>query len=806
MPCPRLHLLLLPGLALACNSASIGAPDDPSVATAPPVAFWASQPVDPDETVLVTGGNLDGSVQVELAQLPDGDPGAPATRSPSVSSWTSLAPLTATTRSVTATVPASWTAGVYALRLRSGPRAGSVQLVNAPDPWFVQGDQGSVATPGGYLYVSGTCLERTGGAGPQAALVNPATGAVAAALPLLDRITTSVGYALRYRVPASVAEGEYQLWLHNGRGGSAGWVRFRSFLEAPVETVTVKQVEAWPSTVFDVTKQAGSNDDARFAAALAAVEAAGGGRVYVPAGTYSLSTQLALPDRTVLCGDGKAASRLMWSTDPGVLGGYGRSTLVRGKQLVGWPLRNATFALEGVSIEASDTFRGDVVERDHIQGRGWLHDVRIRAPAPWMLVTITDASGKVVQTPAARTVALWLNAVKDTFLDDVELDAANGVEIYYNVHQVRLTRSTIHWRSAPVAFSGGRSNGLVAIGNTLNQRGNSQTNGWYYYQFPDPGLTVSAFGPRYWGGPYTKDLLWTGNRSTRDDKSEAPRSYVGYTSDGFNGIYVGRIGSGGGGTTLTLAGTTAATACTARASDGTCSSTAALDYNGATAGTIAQIVDGKGAGQWRYLVDVRPGASSVTLDRAWDVPPDATSLVALNYLHGRLLFVDNDWALEPKNQDYFLALDVVKAGNRMGPEPAYCHFVTWTGTHYDTLAPVWHLQVLGNQTATEARYTSMVVNTGYIPGYSGVNGAAHVYRNNTHSSTASATLYLTPRDGALADILAEHNQLTTVSFARSSDGAIHLSGVLLRANTQPGGGASTAVSPSEPIDGVTRVP
>jgi hypothetical protein len=634
--------------------------------------------------------------------------------------------------------------------------------------------------------------------------VDPSTGALVATLPLRDRITTSTGYALRFTVPATVAEGDYQLWLHNGRGGNAGWVRFHSFVEAAVETVKVKQVETWPSTVFDVTKQAGSSDDDRFAAALAAAAAGGGGRVYAPTGTYTLSTQLALPDRTVLVGDGKDRSRLIWNVDPGVSGGYYRSTLVRGKQLVAWPLRNATYALEGLSIEASDDFRGHVVERDHAQGRGWMKDVRVKALAPWKLETTTDSSGNLVQTPAERPTALWLSAVQDTFLDNLELDATHCLSVYYDVHYLRLTGSILNWRQLNVGFSGGRSNNFVAAGNTLNQRGNATTNGWTYVQFPDPGMTFSPWGPGYWGGPYTRDMLWTGNRSTRDDNSEAARLDVGYTSDGFDGIYLGRIGSGGGGTTLTLAGTTTSTACIAHDSNGNCTNSVAINYNGATAGAIAQILDGKGAGQWRYLTEAKPGAASVTLDRAWDVAPDASSLIALNFLQGRLLLIDNDYQLEPKNQDYFLALDIIKAGNRMGATPAFCNFVNWTGTHYQTVAPSWHLQVLGNSTYTQANYITMVDNTGTLAAYAGVNGACQIYRNNRHYATAPATLSLTAHTGALADIVAEHNQLNSVQMGKAGD-PINLSGVLLRGNTTPAGTA-TAVQPAGTISGLTVVP
>ncbi|MBK9392588.1 MAG: hypothetical protein IPN40_01415 [Uliginosibacterium sp.] len=110
-----------------------------------------------------------------------------------------------------------------------------------------------------------------------------------AKLPLAERVTTSTGYALRFTVPSSVAEGEYQLWLHNGRGGKAGWVRFSTFIEAPLDTVFVKKAKVWPTTVFNITSYSGTDDD-KFAAAIAAASANGGGKITCrPAPTRSPS-------------------------------------------------------------------------------------------------------------------------------------------------------------------------------------------------------------------------------------------------------------------------------------------------------------------------------------------------------------------------------------------------------------------------------------------------------------------------------------------------------------------------------------
>lgn len=801
--------------------ASCGGGDPASV----PRVFWVSQPVNADETLLITAGNLvAGSTTVELAQLGDEDPGDPPGPAPTISNWTSLTPLTSTNRSLTATVPANWSNGVYALRLRNGGNTDTIRLVNAPDPWFVQGDLGDAAMPGGSFTVAGTALERTGGLAPQAALANNDTGALVKKLVLAERITTSTGYALRFTVPVTVPEGDYQLWLHNGRGGKAGWVRFSTFIEAPQNTVTVKQARVWPTTVFSIASFGGT-DDEKFAAAIAAADANGGGKVYVPTGQYTLNTQLVLPNETVLIGDGPDKSLIQWAKDPAVRGDIGRNVLVRGKKMTSYPLSNGTFALEKISLEASLDFRGYVVERNATAGRSWMKSVRIRAAAPWQLIENADGSGT---TPARWPIAVYVAEASNTLLDDVNLDAGICLYSSYNTHHVRLMNSVLNWRALHIQAFGGRSHSFLISGNTFNQRGNAASNGWTYYKYPDPGAAFGVFGPRYWGGPYLRDLLWTGNRSTRDDSTEPARRDVGFTSDGFDGIYFGKIASVAG-LTLNLAGPTRATACTAWNTDQTvCTAQSTLDYNGTNAaGMIVQVMDGRGAGQWRYVTQATPGATTISIDRPWEVVPDGTSTIGINYYQGRFLHIDNDYALEPKNQEYFSSMDTIKAGNRLSQTTPDAMFNSWAGTHYNAISPAWHYQVLGNQSGTNTSYTSMVANSARIPTndsfgirpFEGVTAAAHVYRNNTQAGAAVANLYLRNgpatipssgyATGPMADILVEHNQLQSIilnsgaSSAQAADG-IRLSGVLLRGNRQ--GASSTTIRPAASVSGISVVP
>ncbi len=788
LPCLRSGLAFVLGMYfLACGGGGANNTPTPTATASPtptptptptaspipasaPCAFWVSQPVNQDETMLITAGNLvPGSTTVELAQLGDEDPGDPASQTPSFSNWTALTALTSTSRSLTATVPADWSNGVYALRLRNSADTDKVRLINAPDPWFVQGDMGDTATPGGSFTVAGIALERMGGLTPQAALVNKGTGLLVTKLALVERITTSTGYALRFAVPANVAEGEYQLWLHNGRGGKAAWARFSTFIEAPIDSVVVKKAKIWPSAVFNLGSYSGSDDD-KFAAAIAAASANGGGQIYVPAGTYTLTKQLVLPAYTILAGAGRDNSLIKWAN--GIT-----KTLVLGKEIQASPYKRASFAIEDVTLQAGTDFRNRVIERSYTTEYSWIKRAVIKAPQ-----FVSEALWDNAPT------AIYVEETRNLVLDDLVMDAHNCVVGRVGVSYLRLQNSNLTWFGRHLGVSG-RSHNLVLTNNTLTQRAGTG----------DPtGLNLTTFhGDPDFGGPYSRDFLLARNSSTREPTSIPIKRSQGYTSDGSNGIYVGKIAAVSG-TSLTLAGKTA---------DPLRPVGVPVTYS--WAGAIAQIVEGRGAGQWRYISAATAGVSSVTIDRAWDIEPDATSTLTIVNLQGRQLMVDNDFGAEPQFDDFYMPLDSIRAGNKFGTTGSDSTVTAWAGNVYAQPATfaAWHYQVLDNQTVrgTNMGYISMSLdlddNVHHFP-YHGVSGASHVYRNNQNATAGSLDLSVQSSWHPFADLVIERNQFDKITFENHGTSApISLSGVLMRQNKKAAGTASP-VLPSANLAGI----
>ena len=118
---------LIPAALLLCLLLS-------TFAAEPPQIVWASDPVRPDEVVLVQGEGFTAGCTVELSRLGD-------------QTWETIRPLQSSPQSLKFVVPKNWPMGIWACRVRSGDAVSETVVLNAPDPWWWNGDAGSTATP-----------------------------------------------------------------------------------------------------------------------------------------------------------------------------------------------------------------------------------------------------------------------------------------------------------------------------------------------------------------------------------------------------------------------------------------------------------------------------------------------------------------------------------------------------------------------------------------------------------------------------------------------------------------------------------
>ncbi len=176
-----------------------------------PQVFWASDPVRPNETVLLQGSDFGAAPVVEVSRLPDGNAAEPAADDPRA--WRRAEVFQAGDSSLKLMLPADWKMGAYACRVTAGEATSAPVAINVPDPWWIQGDRGDSATPGGWLRVFGKSLHFTG---PSLARLQPEQGAA-----VVLQTAAADCFALRFALPTELAQGTYTVSVHNDFGGAS---------------------------------------------------------------------------------------------------------------------------------------------------------------------------------------------------------------------------------------------------------------------------------------------------------------------------------------------------------------------------------------------------------------------------------------------------------------------------------------------------------------------------------------------------------------------------------------------------------
>jgi len=678
-----------------------------SVAAAGPVVFWASDPVGPDETVLAMGGGFGQTPTVEVGRLRDDiKAGGTANLWPLVEKPAVVKPLQVSDHAVKFVLPAGLRPGLFACRVRSGAEVSSVRVLNAPDVWWLQGDLGANASPGGWVRLFGKCLNAGGAV--QVALDGPEKATFKA--------TSTESWSAQVALPRTLPPGEYQVKLHSGFGGAAGWTAAGS--------LTVATPEPWQAEVFNV-RDFGADSDAAVRAALAQVEANGGGVVYFPRGRYQIKGELKLPPGTILRGEGMELVSLYWPDME-----QPPPALIHGPK----------FGLENLSIYVQN-HRHIVEDEDGSRGT-FVRRVRIRANVYFMFEEPgTPYRGK--QTPATHRKC--------------------GSAIQLRGRNFEITDCDIY--ASNYAFSGLRAQcGLVARNKFLyGGRGYSIENADKLI-FEDnliAGNDLLAIG---------NDIhtFWTNScchiyyaRNQLLHMYGADREMM--TLDAAGGAYFGKVAATSG-THLTLA---------ADPTYKTYEPKAHTDWTGAA----CVIMDGTGAGQWRFVT--RNEGREWEVDRAWDIAPDDTSVLSIVPHRGRNLYIGNTFTDGGAFQLYGAAFDTIVAGNKGSRMDGF--FAWGLNPHGWGWQPCCNCQFLDNEILEGNAYGHRAAFIGAFTSnsnetYPGPLARAIVFRRNVCHSNARLRLGGTLDDALVERCTVRHNE-SGISIGK---GPTH---VLLRNNT-----------------------
>ncbi|MGK6312907.1 hypothetical protein [Neorhizobium sp. DT-125] len=257
--------------------------------------FWASDPVKPGQTVQVSGMGLAAVGKVEVTGLND-EAEEQTDRGPEPEQAEVLAK---SDSSLSFLLPGKLAAGVFSVTLRTGNTTSSFQL-NAPDIYWMQGDRGPAATPGGWLRLSGRNMAVTEKAAVKLIAADEKETSLNAAGP--DTWSAS------FPIPEDMPTGSYRVMLWNGTGDVSAWrdagtveIEPRSQTERPVMELFSNQPDS-----------ADHDDTARINAAMNALHKRGGGTLLLHYGIYRLAGTLDVPDGVVLKGESSDLVTLIW--------------------------------------------------------------------------------------------------------------------------------------------------------------------------------------------------------------------------------------------------------------------------------------------------------------------------------------------------------------------------------------------------------------------------------------------------------------------------------------------------------------
>lgn len=635
-------------------------------AAPPPVITWASDPVRPDETILLQGDAFGGACLVELGRFPDFLSASPRTDALApVKEWVPLQPLQAGGTALKCVVPKSWAQGVWACRVRRDDGVSEPVVLNAPEPWWWIGDSGEFASPGGWLRVFGKSLNL---GGESRAVLRDNKGGTLSLKP-----KEADAYALRFDLPADLTDGDHELFLHNGLGGDSAW---RS-----VGMVLIRRRVEWKSDVFNV-KDFGPEPQKALLAALDKAKANGGGIVHLPRGRYAMKEALQIPPNTVLRGEAMELTSLYWPnfTEPP-------------KELIS----GADYGIESVTLYCQ--YHKDIIADTPESRRFFARRVRIRANCFFNLhygnkeaeqrhvPARFDQCGSALKLRGCNfevtdcdiytsNYAIQINGYYDT-KDGLRVSngkpgiiARNRIRYGGRGYDIEHTERLI-FEDNDIA-----GNNLHALGNDITTFYSSSCRHIYYAR----NHVHSIYGS-------DREIM---------------------TLDACGGAYLGTLAAVDG-VKLTLA--------TDPVFKGYAANTPRGRLPTSWVGAAVQVLDGKGAGQYR-LVTAHDGREW-QVDRPWTVAPDSSSLISITPFRGRNLFVENVFEDGGAVQLYGVAHDSIVARNRAARMDG---FLLWGLNGRDWgYQPSWGCQFLDNE---------VLEGNGYGERSSGFRTVAAEHNNN----------------------------------------------------------------------------
>ena len=626
----------LSGLMLVC------------AAEAAPVIIWASDPVRSGETVVVRGDAFGRKAKVEVSVSGQGD-------------WKPAEILQKTERTLKFVLPKELPAGVVCFRIQVDGAFSDLQKLNAPKVWWIQGNQVESATPGGWIRLFGLNLGLKKGA--KLILRNEGIS-----VPL--RLIAVDEFNFRAEVPDTVSVGEYRVEFESGEG-----ITGENVMAGKVEIVTSPKQLNKVYNVTDFGSKPGQPDAIQYYTGMKALDQvdstesiqkalnaagkSGGGVVYFPRGIYVLSKGVEVPAGVILRGAGRGQTALSWVDDQLPREKEDLVKLMWGSLLFK-PIPDPQNAAHPYLIRGPGHFGVEDLAIYAVNHRaGILSDFPDTAPGAGH-VKIHRVLMRLNRFINVQRTGRHYADAEEAFLRRWKDEPKGGANCQGAIHlsgpNLEVVDCDIYSSMSAMIFNGASGviarNRIAGTGRSWTVMGRKTRKLIFEENLCLDGgicllnvhVTASHEGKLGDASNFSRELYCA--RNSIEDCYVLDRD-GGFVSDFHSplGIYTGWAKQSEG-TKATLA-----------------SSMQGDDLSSKWAGAMVSVLDGKGAGQVRWMKSL--AGNEVVVDEPWQVPLDGSSFVSVSKTLYRGLFVHNLVAVAGNTVSLWGGgVEMVVAGNR----------------------------------------------------------------------------------------------------------------------------------------------
>lgn len=477
------------------------------------------------------------------------------------------------------------------------------QLVKASKPWFVYPQK---AMPTDLIRIFGRNMEAKLVAvkkigGKEVRVLKSSTVKNRS-----ESLVHNVMYEAQIRLPADMATGEYELYVHNGSGGVAGWSEPLHLTIQPKEKTPVY----YEAKDYGVKSNGYTDDTEALRKALSAAAQTGGVVVLQPGSTV-ISETIELPAGVSIRGGGEGASYLQVIDENPIQGGFPKEAKLE------------DYANDWVAVMKDDT------------------------PMLWMRNNSKISDLTLVY---GKGVGLGILVAR-----------CNGVAENIHIERVRVVANTQadDWHNAYSVFVGGNTYGLVIADCDFRGWGSIDvvsTSNYQAYVGRNKMVTFpTGSANTFFTRAFNESILESNEvlYGKRNYMSQNGRTYGGYNKP--NTKFFADVST----IHTVLLGNVFSNSLARRHNEGELmiesgdaqwwggvagAEKKSITVKGETfdadmVGCYVLILDGKGIGQYRRVIS--SNGSTLTLDKEWDVIPDKTTYIALGGFRVEQLWIDN---------------------------------------------------------------------------------------------------------------------------------------------------------------------